>query len=143
MDKLSAKKRSWNMSRIKNRDTKPELQVRSLLHKLGYRFRVNRKDLMGCPDIVLPKYHKIILVNGCFWHRHENCKYAYIPKSKNEFRNTKFERNVARDKEVIAILTQAGWDVHIIWECETKNISILEKCIKNIFAQKQQHLFAM
>lgn len=133
MDKLSSAKRSWNMSRIKNKDTIPELRVRSLLHKLGYRFRVNRKDLFGNPDIVLPKYKKIIFVHGCFWHRHSGCEYAYTPKSRKEFWSKKFEKNIARDKEVLQKLTQQGWDISVIWECETKDQSKLEQRIKSLF----------
>lgn len=133
MDKISPEKRSWNMSRIKNKDTKPEILVRSLLHKLGYRFRINRKDLIGCPDIVLPRYNKIIFVHGCFWHRHKGCKYAYSPKSRQDFWITKFEKNIKRDQEVFNSLVELGWDVHVIWECETKSESYLETRIKDIF----------
>ena len=134
MDKLSPDKRSWNMSRIKNRDTKPELRVRSLLHRLGYRFRINRKDLVGCPDIVLPMHNKIIFVHGCFWHRHPKCKYAYHPKSRQEFWADKFQKTVLRDKIVVNSLLQLGWDVYVIWECETKSEEHLENRIKRIFA---------
>ena len=121
------------MSRIKSRDTKPELRVRSLLHKLGYRFRLNRKDLPGCPDIVLPKYKKIIFVHGCFWHRHENCKFAYTPKSRKEFWMNKFKQNIEQDKKVTDILLNAGWDVNIIWECEIKKDATLHDKIKSFF----------
>jgi len=85
MDNLTKEKRSWNMSRIKGKDTKPELYVRSILHSLGYRFRLHRKDLPGKPDIVLPKYQTVIFVHGCFWHRHQGCKLAYNPKSRIYF----------------------------------------------------------
>lgn len=85
MDTISSEHRSWNMSRIMNRDTKPELIVRSLLHHKGYRFRLHRKDLPGKPDIVLPRFKKIILVHGCYWHRHEGCRLAYNPKKQSPF----------------------------------------------------------
>jgi DNA mismatch endonuclease (patch repair protein) len=133
MDSLSSKHRSWNMSLIKNSDTKPELIVRSLLHHKGYRFRLHRKDLPGKPDIVLPRFKKIILVHGCFWHRHEGCQYAYNPKSRISFWQAKFRQNVKRDKVVKEELSQLGWQVHVIWECDTKKIELLEKRIGQIF----------
>lgn len=129
MDSLTPERRSWNMSRIKNRDTKPELIVRSFLHHKGYRFRLHRKDLPGKPDIVLPRFHKIIFVHGCFWHRHAGCRYAYNPKSRVEFWEKKFQQNVIRDKNVQEALVQLGWQVYVIWECETKKLDILEKKI--------------
>ena len=97
-DILSKERRSWNMSRIRGSDTKPELLVRSLLHRMGYRFRLHRKDLPGRPDIVLPKYRTVIFVHGCFWHRHKGCKYAYTPKSRTDFWQNKFQGTVERDK---------------------------------------------
>ena len=90
MDTLSPERRSWNMSRIRSRDTKPEVVVRSLLHGMGYRFRLHRRDLPGRPDIVLPKYKIAVFVNGCFWHRHEGCRYAYSPKTRTDFWRAKF-----------------------------------------------------
>ena len=124
------------MSRIKNRDTKPELIVRSLLHRKGYRFRLRRKDLPGKPDIILPRFKKVILVHGCFWHRHEGCRYAYNPKSRVNFWQNKFTRNIERDKTVQKKLFQLGWQVHVIWECETKKIELLEKRIVQIFHEE-------
>ena len=129
MDRLTKEKRSWNMSRIKNRDTKPEKIVRSLLHKLGYRFRLNRKDLPGKPDITLPKYKTVIFVHGCYWHRHEGCKLAYTPKSRSEFWDKKFQQNIKRDKIVKQQILDAGWKHVVIWECETKDIKKLEEII--------------
>lgn len=119
MDSLSREHRSWNMSRIRGKDTRPELRVRSALHRLGYRFRLNRRDLPGKPDIVLPRYQTVIFVHGCFWHRHPGCRFAYTPKSRVEFWQAKFERNVARHREVEEELTTLGWRVLVIWECET------------------------
>jgi DNA mismatch endonuclease (patch repair protein) len=110
--------RSWNMSRIRSKDTKPEIRLRSSLHRIGFRFRKNDKKLPGKPDIVLPKYRTIILVHGCYWHRHEGCKRATTPKSNTEFWIKKFKRNIARDEEVKSELESMGWHVIIVWECE-------------------------
>lgn len=107
------------MSRIKCRDTKPEMVARSMLHRMGYRFRLHVKTLPGKPDIVLPKYKTVIFVHGCFWHRHKGCKYAYTPKSRVEFWRAKFEANVANDHRVRAALRRAGWRTLTVWECET------------------------
>lgn len=133
MDLLSPEKRSWNMSRIKSRDTKPEKIVRSLLHSKGYRFRLHKKDLPGKPDIILPRYKTIIFVHGCFWHRHEGCRCAYDPKSRIDLWQKKFRQNVKRDKKSQDALLQLGWQVHVIWECETKESELLEKILEKIF----------
>ena len=133
MDTLSKEKRSWNMSRIRGKDTKPEIAVRSLLHGMGYRFRLHRKDLPGKPDIVLPKHNTVIFVHGCFWHRHEGCEYAYMPKSRIGFWSDKFKGTVKRDKKHRKELNDLGWKVHVIWECEVKSIEILRRKIKSIF----------
>jgi len=132
VDSLTPEKRSWNMSRIKNRDTKPELLVRSLLHRKGYRFRLHRKDLPGKPDIILPRFKTVIFVHGCFWHRHEGCRYAYNPKSRADFWQKKFSGNVVRDQAVQAALLDLGWKVYVIWECETKKMELLERKIEQI-----------
>ena len=118
VDIISKEKRSWNMSRIRGKDTKPELVIRSLLHKMGYRFRLHKKDLPGKPDITLPKYKTAIFVHGCFWHRHKGCKYAYIPKSRVDFWQRKFNENIERDKIKQVGLKEAGWKVIEIWECQ-------------------------
>ena len=109
------------MSRIRGADTKPERAVRSLLHRCGFRFRLHRKDLPGRPDIVLPKHHAVILVHGCFWHRHEGCRFAYTPKSRAEFWEKKFSENVARDRRNVGALGNLGWRWLIVWECETRD----------------------
>ena len=119
VDRLTKEKRSWNMSRIRDKDTKPELVVRSLLHRMGYRFRLHRKDLPGKPDIVLPKHKTVVFVHGCFWHRHKGCKYAYQPKSRVDFWQKKFKGNVKRDKKIHSELRKLDWKVIVIWECET------------------------
>ena len=115
-----SEQRSRNMSAIKSKNTKPEIAVRKLLHSMGYRFRLHRKDLPGSPDIVLPKYKTVIFVHGCFWHRHENCKYASTPKTRKEFWENKFDENVKRDNLNQANLSLKGWKIIILWECQLK-----------------------
>ena len=121
MDTLTSEKRSWNMSRIRGENTKPELAVRSMLHHMGYRFRVSDKKLPGKPDIVLPKYRTVIFVHGCFWHRHPGCKFTYTPKSRLEFWSRKFGENVKRDKNNISLLKKIGWLPIVVWECEIES----------------------
>ena len=115
-----SEQRSRNMSAIKSKNTKPEITLRKLLHSMGYRFRLHRKDLPGSPDIVLPKYKTVIFVHGCFWHRHENCKYATTPKTRKEFWEKKFRENINRDNLNQANLSLKGWKIIIIWECQLK-----------------------
>ena len=119
-DKLTPEKRSWNMSRIKGKDTKIEVEVRKYLFSKGYRFRKNDKRYPGKPDIVLPKYHVAIFVHGCFWHRHEGCKDATTPKTRTEFWLEKFDKNVKNDQIRQEKLRELGWKVIVIWECELK-----------------------
>ena len=114
--------RSRNMSAIESKNTKPEIAVRKMLHALGYRFRLHRKDLPGSPDIVLSKYKTVIFVHGCFWHRHENCKYATTPKTRESFWNKKFEDNKKRDLKIKEKIKDIGWKSVIIWECEINNL---------------------
>jgi DNA mismatch endonuclease, patch repair protein len=121
MDRISKERRSWNMSRIRGADTKPERIVRSLLHQSGYRFRLHRKDLPGRPDIVLPRYQAAILVHGCFWHRHKGCRFAYTAKSRQDFWKQKFTENVERDRRNLRALRKLGWRCLTVWECETRN----------------------
>ena len=117
------------MSRIRGKDTKPELLLRRLLHRAGYRFRLHAPDLPGKPDIVLPKYRTVIFVHGCFWHRHEGCSNATMPKSRTEFWEEKFRRTVERDEAKQRQLEALGWRVVVVWECDLK--SDPEKQIKN------------
>ena len=119
------------MSRIRSGNTKPELLVRSLLHRMGYRFRLHRKDLPGKPDIVLPKYKAVIFVHGCFWHHHKGCKYAYIPKTRQEFWEAKFKSNAERDRKVKKELEEKNWGILVIWECELSNIKSTMKRLKD------------
>ncbi len=112
--------RSYNMSQIKGKDTKPEETVRKYLFSKGFRYRKNVTKLPGKPDIVLKKYRTCIFVNGCFWHKHEGCKYFVWPKSNTEFWENKINRNAERDEKEYRLLKEAGWNVIIVWECELK-----------------------
>lgn len=121
MDRITKEARSRNMSNIKSKDTKPEIRVRKILHSMGYRFRINKKELPGKPDIWLKKYNSVIFVHGCFWHRHKDCKYSYTPKSRMEFWSEKFKRNIQRDQRNLEELQALGIKVLIVWECEIFN----------------------
>lgn len=134
MDRVTPEKRSLIMAQVKGSDTRPEKIVRSLLHRMGYRFRLHRKDLPGSPDIVLPKFHTAIFVNGCFWHRHPNCKRASTPAANAAYWQKKFDRNVERDKLSKAALECAGWHVLVIWECEIKDTMALQERISHFFS---------
>jgi DNA mismatch endonuclease (patch repair protein) len=118
VDILTPEKRSWNMSRIRGRDTTPEKTVRSLLRRMGYRVEVYPRSLPGKPDIVLSRRRIAVFVHGCFWHRHRGCRYAYRPKSNRAFWKRKFEANVKRDREVGRALRKLGWRILIVWECQ-------------------------
>ncbi|MFZ6813778.1 very short patch repair endonuclease [Undibacterium sp. Rencai35W] len=135
MDTIGPEQRSRVMAAIKSCNTKPELAVRRMLHALGFRFRLHRKDLPGRPDIVLPKYKTVVLVNGCFWHQHAGCKLASRPASHQEYWEPKLDRNIERDKANCAKLTALGWRVVMIWECELRDASDvslrLMNCLKH------------
>jgi len=133
-DRLTPERRSWNMSRIRATDTTPERAVRSILHRMGYRFRLHRKDLPGRPDIVLPKYHAVVFVHGCFWHRHRGCKYSYTTKSRQEFWEKKFLENVERDRKAQRELRKLGWRVIVVWECETREPETLARRIHELLS---------
>ena len=117
-DNRSPEVRSWNMSQVKSQDTSIEIKVRSYLFRNGFRFRKNVKKLPGKPDIDLPKYRTIIFIHGCFWHRHAGCKDATTPKTRTEFWQQKFDRNVANDRLHIKQLEKMGWHVIVLWECQ-------------------------
>src|SRR5665647_1875389 len=118
--------RSYNMSMIKGKNTKPELLVRQFLHANGYRYKLHDKSLPGKPDIVLPKYKTIIFIHGCFWHGHEGCKKSALPTTNIEFWKGKIAKNIERDKLNISNLHNKGWKVIIVWQCELKNAAIID-----------------
>ena len=138
MDKLSAERRSWNMSRIRASNTRPELAVRSFLHRAGFRFRLHRTDLPGKPDIVLPRHHVAVFVHGCFWHRHSGCKFSYTPKTRLDFWRQKFDGNLRRDKKSQEMLTLLGWKVFVVWECETQNATQLAKALAPLISRSRR-----
>jgi DNA mismatch endonuclease, patch repair protein len=119
------------MAKVRGADTRPEMAVRKLAHRLGYRFRLHVRGLPGTPDLVFPGKRKVIFVHGCFWHRHEGCRKTTTPKTRSEFWNTKFDRNVERDKAVVEALEAAGWNVLIVWECETRGQASLEAKLRS------------
>lgn len=123
--------RSYNMSRIRNKDTRPEILVRKFLFANGFRYRLNDKKLPGKPDLVLPKYKTVIFVNGCFWHGHENCKYFKLPATRMEWWKEKIEGNINNDIKKHALLREAGYMVVVIWECEIKKGNI-ENTLQNL-----------
>ena len=124
--------RSYNMSRIKSKNTKPEILVRKFLFANGFRYRLNDKKLPGKPDIVLPKYKTVIFVNGCFWHGHENCKYFKLPKTRTEWWKEKIDGNINNDLKKHTLLEEAGYKVVVIWECEIKSKEFYNTIIENI-----------
>ncbi len=126
MDTITSTERSTLMSRIRSKDTRPEMAVRSLLHRMGFRFRIHRKDLPGRPDIVLPRHRKIVLIQGCFWHGH-TCRLASKPKSNESYWSAKLETNRARDARNLAALIGQGWIVLELWECEIRRFEGLEE----------------
>lgn len=130
MDVFSKEKRSAIMASVSSRDTTPELIVRSLLHRLGYRFRLHRKDLPGTPDIVMPGRRTVIFVHGCFWHQHTHCIAAARPTSNCDYWNAKLDRNIVRDAGCQKQLCLLGWKVIVVWECETRNLMRLEKRLR-------------
>ena len=129
-DTLSRQRRSENMARIRSQDTQPELFVRSLLHRAGFRFRLHSKRLPGKPDIVLPRFKTVVFVHGCLWHGHENCRRGRRPKSNADYWNRKIDRNLIRDAANALLLREAGWRRIVVWECELKRPeSILKRII--------------
>ena len=126
MDKVDKETRSKIMSKVGQKATGPEMKLRRALHKLGFRYRVNVRKLPGSPDLVFPKYKAVIFVHGCFWHRHEGCKYATTPKSRIEFWEAKFKANVERDRRNVEALLNDGWRVMVVWECALKKSQKME-----------------
>ncbi|MCY4305947.1 MAG: DNA mismatch endonuclease Vsr [Aestuariivita sp.] len=124
VDRISSSHRSWNMSRIRGKDTKPEMILRSLLWRAGFRYRLHDKRLPGKPDLVLPKHNTVIFVNGCYWHRHQGCSKVTVPKTNKAFWQQKFDNTVARDARKTSELIECGWRVIIVWECELESNSV-------------------
>ena len=130
IDIVDSRKRSELMANIRGRDTAPERAVRRIAHRMGLRFRLCRKDLPGRPDLVLPKYRLAVFVHGCFWHQHEGCQYAHIPKTRTEYWKDKFARNVVRDGENEESLRYLGWNVVVIWECEVGDEEVVRERLR-------------
>jgi DNA mismatch endonuclease (patch repair protein) len=124
MDTLSKAERSHRMSLIRGKNTRPELFFRSMIHALGYRFRLYRRDLPGTPDLVFPGRRKVIFVHGCFWHCHRNCKVANFPKTRSGYWRKKFRRNRYRDRASLVRLRQLGWETMVVWECELYQVDL-------------------
>lgn len=134
MDTVSQQVRSRNMARIRSKDTGPEIRVRRLAHRMGFRFRIHREDLPGKPDLVFPGRGRVIFVHGCFWHRHTGCAECSVPKSRTEYWAPKFARTIGRDKSAIRKLRRKGWRVAVIWECQTEDLLVLEKRLERLLA---------
>lgn len=141
MDKISREHRSWNMSRIGSKDTKPEIKVRSFLHTHGVRYRCSPKDVIGKPDICIKRYRLALFVHGCFWHGHNNCKHFRLPRTNSEFWEKKISRNINRDSEVKTELNRQGYQVYQIWECQVKanQFSTLERFIEDYQKKRQTY----
>jgi DNA mismatch endonuclease (patch repair protein) len=130
MDRINAERRSENMRRIRSKDTGPEIVLRRLIHGLGYRFRLHRKDLPGKPDMVFPARKRVIFVHGCFWHQHSGCREGRMPGSRLDYWTPKLERNQARDAVCRALLEKQGWQALVVWECEIKDVVELTKTVR-------------
>lgn len=129
-DNLSSEIRSLTMSRVRGKDTQPEMRVRRLVHRAGFRYRLHRRDLPGTPDMTFPGLRRVIFVHGCFWHQHD-CGRGTRPTTNKDFWNRKLDHNVQKDKDNISTLKKLGWTVLVVWECETKDSEELEYRIKN------------
>lgn len=130
MDNLTAERRSANMRRIRSEDTNPELALRRLIYRLGYRFRLHRKDLPGRPDVVFPGRRKVIFVHGCFWHQHPGCREGRIPSSRVDYWEPKLNRNQIRDAANQSLLEEQGWGVLVVWECALKDTITVKRTVK-------------
>jgi DNA mismatch endonuclease (patch repair protein) len=135
MDKLSTERRSANMRQIRSENTSPELLLRRMLHRLGYRFRLHSKDLPGKPDLVFPSRRKVIFVHGCFWHQHSACKEGRVPQSRREYWEPKLSRNQARDAASQALLEGQGWRFLVVWECDLKNTTAALRTVKRFLGR--------
>lgn len=144
VEKIAPAIRSRMMASIKGKDTAPERAVRRLLHTMGFRFRIHRRDLPGSPDIVLPRHRLAILVHGCFWHRHPGCRFTTSPKTNAFFWQTKFKNNVRRDIEALEQLNKAGWRTLVVWECsvkaEAEGKSRLPRLLRQAIVSQRRHI---
>ncbi|MFP6698792.1 MAG: DNA mismatch endonuclease Vsr [Alphaproteobacteria bacterium] len=141
MDTLTPKQRSERMSRVRSKDTKPELAVRRLIHGMGLRYRLHRRNLPGSPDLVFSSRRKVILVHGCFWYRHLGCKLARIPKSRTEFWIAKLEGNRTRDIKNQSLLVGLGWEYLVVWECQVRDNKKLKQLIRGFLLGERKILF--
>ena len=133
----TSKQRSYIMSRIRSQNTSPEMRVRSQMHRAGYRYRTHVSALPGSPDIVMRRYRTVIFINGCFWHQHQNCKIASLPKTNTDYWSKKFERTKARDQAAYDALKRDGWVVLVIWECQTREEETLRELLTNILPARK------
>jgi len=133
-DTLTPEHRSWLMGRVGQKHTKPELVVRALVHRLGFRFRLHRRDLPGRPDLVFPKLKKVVFVHGCFWHRHD-CQKATTPKSNEAYWQQKFTENMDRDRKAVAELSRLGWGSMVVWECQTRDVDALANAVSTFLTK--------
>lgn len=136
-DRLTKERRSWNMSRIRGKNTTPEIRVRSLLHRLGFRFRIHGRNLPGKPDVVLAKYKTVVFVHGCFWHRHKGCKNCTTPTNRRDWWLSKLEHNVLRDRQHHVALRKLGWRVIVIWECEIEDGQDSLRALRRLWTNMQ------
>jgi DNA mismatch endonuclease (patch repair protein) len=125
------------MSRVRGKNTAPELVVRTMAHRLGYRFRLHRRGLPGTPDLVFPRLHKVIFVNGCFWHGHPDCDRARLPKTNIEFWRSKIGATVVRDRRAIEALRDEGWGVLVVWQCDTGDDGKLERVLRDFLSDRE------
>ena len=135
--RLSPAQRSKIMRSIRSKNTSPELRVRSQVHRLGYRYRLHVSGMPGKPDIVMPRYRTVLFVNGCFWHQHQGCKYATVPRTNTDYWTQKFRRTMDRDKKAQAALSQEGWNVLVIWECQTEDEAELLNLLRKILPARR------
>lgn len=138
MDTLSSQERSERMSRVRNKDSAPELKLRRLVHGLGFRYRLHVKELPGQPDLVFPARRSVIFMHGCFWHRHEGCKLARLPKSKLDFWGVKLEANRQRDITHQERLRELGWRVLVVWECELNDVGHVSEIVREFLSERRE-----
>jgi DNA mismatch endonuclease (patch repair protein) len=133
-DRLTAAERSEHMRRIRKVDTRAEMVARRLVHSMGYRFRLHRRDLPGTPDIVIPKLRKVVFVHGCFWHQHQGCRLARLPKTRLDYWLPKLARNAERDRHAEVALVEQGWSVLVVWECETEDLQLVTQKLRQFLS---------